>query len=99
MEGKIIKKKFIEDESNHNSNQNNEESSNSNNNNYKKNVEYPSKGKTMSVSDKEILRIIQEQKNFPQIFSKRVKLSTLVEYYYKLWNHEFTDDIESDTDD
>ena len=53
----------------------------------------------MSVSDREILKVIKEEKNFPQVFSKRVKLSTLVNFYCKLWNNEFTDDeVESDTD-
>lgn len=94
MEGRIkTNKKFLED--NLNSNLSNDDNDKDINN---KNIEKKFKGKSMSVSDIEILRIIQEQKNFPQVFSKRVKLSVIVEYYYKLWNHEFTDDIESDTD-
>ena len=57
-------------------------------------------GNNLSVSDREIMRIIKEQKIFPQTFSKRVKLSKIVEYYYKLWNNDFTDDsVESDTDE
>ncbi len=96
MEGKFnTKKKFLEDDSNP-SNEEDKINKNINNNNKIKKIEL--KGKQMNVSDREILRIIQEQKNFPQIFSKRVKLSTIIDYYYKLWNHEFTDDIESDTD-
>lgn len=50
------------------------------------------------VSDREMLRIIKEEKNFPQKFSKRIKLSLLLKYYYKYWNHDFTDE-ESDTDE
>jgi hypothetical protein len=53
------------------------------------------------VSDREIVSIIKEDKNFPRAFSSRIKLSVLVNYYYKYWNGELSDEeneIESDTD-
>ena len=43
------------------------------------------------------LKIIKEEKRFPVAFSKRIKLSLLLEYYNKYWNSEFTD--ESGTDE
>ena len=49
------------------------------------------------VSDREILTIIKEEKNFPKSFSSRIKLSLLIKYYNKYWNNEFTD--ESDATD
>lgn len=51
----------------------------------------------IGVSDREIMNIIKEEKVFPKIFSKRIKLSVLIKFYQKLWNHDFTDE-ESDTD-
>jgi hypothetical protein len=32
-------------------------------------------------------------------FSKPIKLSVLVRYYNKYWNGDFTDEMESDTDE
>lgn len=52
---------------------------------------------TTQVSDREILTIIKEEKNFPKSFSSRIKLSLLIKYYNKYWNNEFTD--ESDATD
>lgn len=51
-----------------------------------------------SVSDREILTIIKEEKRLPVAFSKPIKLSVLTKYYYKYWNNDFTDE-ESDTDE
>jgi len=48
------------------------------------------------ISDRELLRVVKEEKRFPIPLSKRVKLSYLVMFYNKYWNNEFTD--ESDTD-
>jgi len=52
----------------------------------------------IGVSDREIMNIIKEEKVFPKTFTKRIKLSVLIKYYQKLWNHDFTDE-ESDTDE
>jgi len=52
----------------------------------------------IGVSNREIMSIIKEEKEFPKTFSKRIKLSVLIKFYHKLWNHDFTDE-ESDTDD
>lgn len=43
------------------------------------------------VSDKEFIKIIKQEKDFPVNFSSRVPLKTLVKYYNKLWNNDFTD--------
>jgi len=60
--------------------------------------EIPQTGK--SVSDAELMKIIKEERNFPVQFSARIKLGRLVNFYYKYWNSEFTDDEnEVDTDD
>lgn len=53
--------------------------------------------KNHSVSDREILKVIKEEKKFPIKFSNRVKLSTLIKFYNKYWNGDFTDD-DSETD-
>jgi|LauGreDrversion4_2_1035121.scaffolds.fasta_scaffold608120_2 hypothetical protein len=53
--------------------------------------------KRIVVSDREILRIIKEEKRFPLPFSNRVKLSTLLKFYDKYWNGDFTDDSDSET--
>ena len=60
----------------------------------KSNVE-PAK-KSMQVSDRELLRVVKEDKRFPIPFSRPVKLSVLVQFYHKYWNDDFTDD-ENDT--
>jgi hypothetical protein len=52
--------------------------------------------KEKPVSDREILKVIKEEKNFPLKFSKPVKLSLLIKYYHKYWNNEFTDDSSSE---
>ena len=49
------------------------------------------------VSDREILKIIKEEKRFPVAFSKRIKLGKLLDYYYKYWNNEFTDESDEDS--
>jgi hypothetical protein len=54
------------------------------------------KKKEKSVSDREILSIIKEEKHFPVNFSKPIKLSLLVSYYHKYWNNEFTDESSSE---
>ena len=51
-----------------------------------------------NISDREIINIIKEEKIFPKTFSKRIKLSILIKFYQKYWNHDFTDE-ESDTDE
>ncbi len=56
------------------------------------------KDNNIGVSDREIINIIKEEKEFPKTFSKRIKLSVLIKFYQKLWNHDFTDE-ESDTDE
>ncbi len=48
--------------------------------------------KIFKVSDRELLRVIKEQKRFPIPFSRPVKLSDLLKFYNKYWNGEFTDD-------
>jgi len=46
------------------------------------------------------MKIIKEERNFPVQFSARIKLGRLVNFYYKYWYSEFTDDEnEVDTDD
>ena len=52
--------------------------------------------KSKTVSDREIMTVIKEEKRFPVAFSSRIKLSVLIKYYNKYWNIDFTD--ESDTD-
>jgi hypothetical protein len=54
--------------------------------------------KPIVVSDREILRVIKEEKRFPIAFSSRVKLSLLVRFYNKYWNGDFTDDSDSEMD-
>ena len=54
--------------------------------------------KIVSVSDRELLRVIKEEKRFPIPFSRPVKLSLLVKYYNKYWNDEFTDNSGSESD-
>jgi hypothetical protein len=49
------------------------------------------------VSDREMLRVIKEEKRFPIVFSRRVKLSALVKFYNKYWSGDFTDE-DSETD-
>ena len=51
----------------------------------------------IAVSDREILKVIKEEKKFPIQFSRRVKLATLINYYNKYWSGDFTDD-DSETD-
>jgi len=52
--------------------------------------------KEKSVSDREILSVIKEEKHFPVKFSRPIKLSLLVKYFNKYWNNEFTDESFSD---
>lgn len=54
--------------------------------------------KLQNVSDREMLSVIKEEKNFPIAFSRQVKLSTLVNYYNKYWNNDFTDDSDTSSD-
>ena len=56
------------------------------------------RNENVGVSDREIMNIIKEENIFPQTFTKRIKLSVLVKFYQKYWNHDFTDE-ESDTDE
>jgi hypothetical protein len=49
-----------------------------------------------SVSDREILAIIKEEKKFPINFSKPIKLPLLIKYYNKFWNNDFTDESSED---
>ena len=52
-----------------------------------------------NIGISEILRVIKEEENFPVTLSKRIPLKTIVYYYNKLWNNEFTDSsLESDSD-
>jgi hypothetical protein len=48
--------------------------------------------KTFNVSDRELLRVVKEEKRFPIPFSRPVKLSVLLKFYNKYWNGDFTDD-------
>lgn len=63
---------------------------------HKTNTQLFNKSTSTNVSDREFLRIIKEEKNFPISFSKRVKLPQLLKAYHKYWYCDYTD--ESDTD-
>jgi hypothetical protein len=52
--------------------------------------------KLTRVSDREILKVMKEQNNLPVKFSRPIKLTLLLNYYYKYWNNEFTDESDSD---
>lgn len=47
------------------------------------------------VSDRELYSVIKEEKTFPRVLSKPIKLSLLIKYYNKYWNHDFTDESSS----
>lgn len=51
-----------------------------------------------TISDREILSIIKEEKNFPVSFSSPIKLKVLVKSYNKYWNGDYTDDDDSFSD-
>jgi hypothetical protein len=62
----------------------------------------PLGNKYSTVSDREIMTIIKEEKRLPISFSRPIKLSLLIKYYNKYWYNDFTDEsdeIESDTDE
>ncbi len=54
-------------------------------------------GKKTGVSDREMLRVVKEEKRFPIMFTNRVKLANLVKFYNKFWSGDFTDE-DSETD-
>jgi hypothetical protein len=62
---------------------------------YQKDLKASSLKTNNGISDREMLRIMKEEKTFPQPFSKRIKLSYLVSFYVKYWNGDFTDDSDS----
>lgn len=54
--------------------------------------------KEMSVSDREILKVIREERRLPLSFSRPIKLSKLVAFYDKYWAGDFTDDSSFSSD-
>ena len=44
------------------------------------------------ISDRELLRVVKEEKRFPIPFSRPVKLGLLLKFYHKYWNNDFTDE-------
>jgi len=45
-----------------------------------------------ALSDREMLKIIKEEKHLPITLRKSMKLERLISLYVKYWNNDFTDE-------